>query len=247
MTPISPLVPQHERHAMQVPQHRVTRRRFLGSTAATTCGMVALSSRGLGAHPISAESDFPSTAHFWYRLQPAGPYMDSQRDDKVFGFTDDAVLLSDDVGRSWPHSHAFPDAPDHLQPHSEKRQHPVQHKVDAVSQHGQSELVPADHGERCGWPGLPAPYTAKPGQPRLVLPPALGRQLVGCEWRGDARVGKLLQRRGRCHSCQHLLLNRQRAECEDRLCLRAESPFSRRRVRGRRRDRHAAGRRCAIR
>jgi hypothetical protein len=71
--------------------------------------MVALSSRGLGAHPISAESDFPSTAHFWYRLQPAGPYMDSQRDDKVFGFTDDAVLLSEDVGRTWPHSHAFPD------------------------------------------------------------------------------------------------------------------------------------------
>ena len=95
---------------MQMPQHRVTRRRFLGSTAATTCGMVTLSSRGLGAHPIAAESDFPSTAHFWYRLQPAGPYMDSQRDNKVFGFTDDAVLLSEDVGRTWPHSHAFPDA-----------------------------------------------------------------------------------------------------------------------------------------
>ena len=53
---------------------------------------------------------FPSTAHFWYRLQPAGPYIDSQRDNKAFGFTDGAVLLSEDNGRTWPYSMAFPDA-----------------------------------------------------------------------------------------------------------------------------------------
>ncbi len=51
-----------------------------------------------------------STEHFWYRRQPPGPYVDSQRDHKAFGFTDDAVLLSEDNGRTWPHRLAFPDA-----------------------------------------------------------------------------------------------------------------------------------------
>ena len=88
----------------------MTRRRFLGTTAATTCGILTLSSRVLGHGPIAAESEFPSTEHFWYRLQPAGPYIDTQRDNKAFGFTDSAVLLSEDNARTWPYSMAFPDA-----------------------------------------------------------------------------------------------------------------------------------------
>ena len=59
---------------------------------------------------MTNQSDFPSTDHFWYRPQPAGPYIDSQRDNKAFGFTDGKVFLSEDNGRAWPHSLAFPNA-----------------------------------------------------------------------------------------------------------------------------------------
>jgi len=51
-----------------------------------------------------------STDHFWYRLQPEGPYIDSQRANKAFGFTDGTIFLSSDNGRTWPYSMAFPDA-----------------------------------------------------------------------------------------------------------------------------------------
>jgi hypothetical protein len=88
----------------------MTRRRFLGTTAASACGMLTLSARVLGQNATAAEFDFPSTDHFWYRLQPAGPYIDTQRDNKAFGFTDNAVLLSEDNARTWPNSLAFPDA-----------------------------------------------------------------------------------------------------------------------------------------
>ena len=91
-------------------QSDMSRRRFLGTTAATTCGILTLNAHVLGDDPIAAQSDLPATEHFWYRLQPAGPYIDTQRDNKAFGFTDNAVLLSEDNGRTWPHSLAFPDA-----------------------------------------------------------------------------------------------------------------------------------------
>lgn len=51
-----------------------------------------------------------STDHFWYRPQPEGPYIDSQRANKAFGFTDGTIFLSEDNGSTWPYSIAFPDA-----------------------------------------------------------------------------------------------------------------------------------------
>ena len=69
-----------------------------------------LAAMGWVAHPAAIAADFPSTDHFWYRLQAPGPYVDSQRDHKAFGFTDDAVCLSEDNARTWPHRLAFPDA-----------------------------------------------------------------------------------------------------------------------------------------
>ena len=51
-----------------------------------------------------------STDHFWYHPQPEGPYIDSQRNNKAFGFMDKTVLLSEDNGSTWPYSIAFPDA-----------------------------------------------------------------------------------------------------------------------------------------
>jgi hypothetical protein len=88
----------------------MARRRFLAATAVTAGGMLMPGARWLGANQIVTPSDLASTGHFWYRPQPAGPYIDSQRDNKAFGFTDRTVFLSEDNARTWPHSIAFPDA-----------------------------------------------------------------------------------------------------------------------------------------
>ncbi|PIU94519.1 MAG: hypothetical protein COZ06_29710 [Armatimonadetes bacterium CG_4_10_14_3_um_filter_66_18] len=63
-----------------------------------------------GMNPMTAQQGIASTDHFWYRLQPEGPYIDSQRDNKAFGHADGKVFLSEDNGRTWPHSLAFPNA-----------------------------------------------------------------------------------------------------------------------------------------
>jgi hypothetical protein len=64
----------------------------------------------LNANGVAAPSGLASTDHFWYRQQPAGPYIDSQRDNKAFGFGDGTIFLSEDNGRTWPRRIAFPDA-----------------------------------------------------------------------------------------------------------------------------------------
>ena len=95
---------------MITPRQQLTRRRFLGTTAATAGGVLIPGARGLGAKPAVTPSEFPSTDHFWYRPQPAGPFVDSQRANKAFGFSNEKVFLSEDNGHTWPHSSAFPDA-----------------------------------------------------------------------------------------------------------------------------------------
>jgi len=59
---------------------------------------------------MTPQQGIASTDHFWYRLQPEGPYIDSQRDNKAFGHADGRIFLSEDNGRTWPHSLAFPNA-----------------------------------------------------------------------------------------------------------------------------------------
>ena len=93
-----------------MPKLRTTHRRFLDFTAATIGGILMSGAMGLGADPIAAESKAGETDHFWYRLQPPGPYIDSQRGNKAFGREEGAIVLSEDNGRTWPHSLAFPDA-----------------------------------------------------------------------------------------------------------------------------------------
>ena len=95
---------------MMTPQQQVTRRRFLGTTAATAGGILLPDAVGLGAESTAYPVGFPSTDHFWYRPQPEGLFVDSQRDNKAFAYADGKVLLSEDNGRTWPHSIAFPDA-----------------------------------------------------------------------------------------------------------------------------------------
>ena len=84
----------------------LNRRRFLGATATTIGGLLLPNMTRL----IAAPSDVASTEHFWYRLAPEGPYIDSQRDNKAFGFGNGKIFLSQDNGRTWPHSAEFADA-----------------------------------------------------------------------------------------------------------------------------------------
>ncbi len=79
------------------------RRQFIGTTAAAVGGFFLSDASTLHAEPASTE-------HFWYRLQPEGPYIDSQRDNKAFGFGSGKIFLSEDSGKTWPHSAAFAEA-----------------------------------------------------------------------------------------------------------------------------------------
>jgi len=91
---------------MMTQRRHVTRRGFLGSTAAAAGGALLSRATGLGADSAL----FPSNDHFWYRLQPAGPYIDAQRGNNAFGREEGTLVLSEDNGRTWPHRLAFPDA-----------------------------------------------------------------------------------------------------------------------------------------
>jgi len=110
-------MPFIDRHFTQYPggikfgaaRRQITRRRFLGTTAAAAGGVLISGVCRLDA-ATTAVPEPASTDHFWYRPQPAGPYIDYQRDNKAFGFTDTAVFLSQDNARTWPHTTAFPDA-----------------------------------------------------------------------------------------------------------------------------------------
>ena len=59
---------------------------------------------------MTPQQPIGSTDHFWYRLQPEGPYIDSQRDNRAFGHADGKIFVSEDNGRTWPYSLAFPNA-----------------------------------------------------------------------------------------------------------------------------------------
>jgi hypothetical protein len=59
---------------------------------------------------MSVQPQIASTEHFWYRLQPEGPYIDTQRDNKAFGLKEGRIFLSEDCGHTWPHSAAFAEA-----------------------------------------------------------------------------------------------------------------------------------------
>jgi len=87
------------------PQQPFNRRQFLGTAAAVTASGVL----GSGISQLSA-APTRENEHFWFRLAPQGPYIDSQRDHKAFGFGDGKVSLSEDNGATWAHHAAFADA-----------------------------------------------------------------------------------------------------------------------------------------
>ncbi len=87
----------------------ITRRGFLGATAATAGGLLLPAGRNVLA-AVAAAPEAASTDHFWYRVPTGGPHVESQRDNMAFGFTDDAIHLSDDNAQTWRQSLAFPNA-----------------------------------------------------------------------------------------------------------------------------------------
>ncbi len=75
--------------------------------------LTAAAGGALATHAIGKEAPPPTTgsiAHFLYRRQPAGPFIDSQRGDKAFGYADGKIFLSEDNGRTWTGGTAFADA-----------------------------------------------------------------------------------------------------------------------------------------
>ncbi len=83
--------------------HNITRRQWIGTTAA---GLFIPAPLKLSAAPPAVGE----TAHFWYRLARDGPYIDSQRGNKAFGFREGKIFLSEDNGKTWPHSAEFAEA-----------------------------------------------------------------------------------------------------------------------------------------
>lgn len=76
-------------------------------TAAATAGSLLLPGR---MALTAALSDVAETEHFWYRLAPDGPCIDSQRDHKACGFGGGKIFLSEDNGTTWPHRAEFAEA-----------------------------------------------------------------------------------------------------------------------------------------
>jgi hypothetical protein len=86
---------------------RLNRRRFLeiASAVGVARGPVARAQSSDPAQPRVGETEY-----FWYREQPAGKYIDSQRGNKSFSYAEGKVFLSTDNSRTWRHSADFPDA-----------------------------------------------------------------------------------------------------------------------------------------
>jgi len=83
-----------------------TRRRFLAAAGGT--GSLLFS--GITSLE-AAKGDLSETDHFWYKIAPAdGPYIDTQRGSKAFGFRDGKIFLSLDNGATWRHDNVFADA-----------------------------------------------------------------------------------------------------------------------------------------
>ena len=72
-------------------QSPLDRRQFLAAAAAATAS--GLAGPGIG-HLRAAGGAIRENKHFWFHLAPEGPYIDSQRDNKAFGFGDGKIFLS---------------------------------------------------------------------------------------------------------------------------------------------------------
>ena len=143
---------------------------------------------------------------------PEGPYIDSQRDNKAFGFGDGKIFLSEDNAKTWAHSAAFPEAENITFSVILKNgnilfatREQLFLSTDNLKTH--REIIVKNRDGSDYLPHTPM----NPESARLVFPFARRRAHLGRGWQGDARVGQLLQRHRRPGAGEHLLLHRQRA------------------------------------
>src|SRR6478736_8140380 len=93
----------HWKRIMEPPQP-LSRRRFMQSTSAAG---LALGTARQAQSSDPAQPRVGETEYFWYREQPPGKYIDSQRGNKAFAYAEGRVFLSLDNSRTWPHSADF--------------------------------------------------------------------------------------------------------------------------------------------
>lgn len=94
---------------MKIGQH-YNRRQFIGTAAAAGSGFLLADNNGVKTGESKLSDVIFETEHFWYRKPANTPYVDSQRGNRAFAFSDDAVFLSDDNSHTWPQRLAFADA-----------------------------------------------------------------------------------------------------------------------------------------
>ena len=87
-----------------------TRRHFL-TTAACSLALPGVCSFAAATEPEQPLPLSGENEHFIWRIQsPDEPYIDTQRDNKAFAFQGTTIMLSEDNGKTWPHTAEFEDA-----------------------------------------------------------------------------------------------------------------------------------------
>jgi len=86
------------------------RRQFIGTAAAATGGILFSGSGNISSDSYPPDDNFLTTKHFRYFKPPDVPYIDSQRGNRSFAFSDKEIFLSEDNSRTWNYSNKFPDA-----------------------------------------------------------------------------------------------------------------------------------------
>ncbi len=86
----------------------LSRRKFL-AVSTTTCGSLFFTAPNeLRAAQLGLVKE---TEHFWYRLAPSdGPWIDTQRGCRAFGYRGGQIFLSEDNARTWTHTANFAEA-----------------------------------------------------------------------------------------------------------------------------------------
>ena len=149
-----------------------TRRQWLGATAATAGGLLLPGTLDLNAAP----SDVAETKYFWCPLAPDGPYIDSQRDQRAFGFGAGKILLSEDSGKMWPHRAEFAEAENITFTCLLRTGNILAGTRETFPKHRYTQDAPPDHCEGSRGPRLPPAHAGGPAALR-------SRARVG-EWTG---------------------------------------------------------------
>ncbi len=144
---------------------------------------------------LHAAPTIRETEHFWCHLAPEGPYIDSQRDHKAFGFGEGKIFYSEDNAKSWAHSTPRLPMPDNITFSCFLKNGNILFatRKQVVLEHGQSQDPSRDHRQGPARSRLHSAHAEEPRSAGLVLSSAR-RIHTWTSTSRDARVGELLQR-----------------------------------------------------